>query len=59
MKPICPKPCEIANQLIYCNHDSGKYCYTNCELYQQQVELERNIQLNDIGLVKVVNENTE
>jgi len=51
----CAKPCEQAGKYIYCHWNSGKYTFVNCELYQQQLELERNIQLNDIGLVRVIN----
>jgi len=51
----CPKPCEMEGKLIYCHHNWGKYTFVNCELYQQQLENERMIQLNDIGLVRVIN----
>ena len=52
---LCPKPCEMEGKFIYCYHNWSKYHYKNCELYQQQLENERMIQLNDVGLVKVLN----
>ena len=51
----CTKPCGQQGRYIWCHHDSGRYPYLKCEIYQQQMELDAHIQLNDIGLVRVIN----
>ena len=53
----CPKPCEQAGKYIYCYWNSGKYTFVNCKLYQQQLELERNVQENILFYINPLNLN--